>query len=47
MKWLVWYTSEDGRGDSVTVEADSKDAAADKVLDDYEADSIDNVEGPM
>jgi hypothetical protein len=46
-KYLVWYTSHDGRGDGVEVEADSKDAACDYVIDNYDADTVDNVEGPI
>lgn len=43
-RWLVWYTDVDGRGDSVEVDAPTKDEAADYVLDHYNSDSIDNVE---
>jgi hypothetical protein len=44
-KWLVWYTDESGRGDSVQVEADTKYEAADKALDQSDDEIIiDNVE---
>lgn len=45
-KWLVWYTSLEGRGDSAIVEANTRDEAAECVLDNdnLDAETIDNVE---
>ncbi len=44
-RFLVWYTLENGHGDSMEVETDTRDAAADWVMDNLpEVDSIDNVE---